>query len=92
MKIEDLCALWPSLANRDGGKDFRFSELDDIVVAADLLRDGLSEFIAVGIRTELGEEYTVSLRFPKPLLAPALTSIVEKLGSSLQVIGAINVR
>ena len=92
MKIEDLCTFWPPLVNREDGKDFRFSELDDTVVGADLSRDDLSEFICLTIRTKLGEERTVSVRVPKPLLAPARTSIVEKRGSSLQVIGAINIR
>jgi hypothetical protein len=92
MKIEDLCTLWPPLLNRDSGKDFRFSKLDDTVVGAELMQDHFSEFICLTIRTKLGEERTISLRVPANLLAPTLTAIVERLGSSLQVIGAINIR
>jgi hypothetical protein len=43
------------------------------------------------IRARDGEEYTAWLRLPENILAPAFSSIVEKFGSSLQVIGGIDI-
>jgi hypothetical protein len=79
--IEDLCAVWPSLVRDSIEKSFFLSELDDIVVGADLGRDDLSEFILMTIRAKDGEEYSAWLRLPENILAPAFSSMSRNLAA-----------
>ena len=91
MTIEDLCSIWPPPVKDSIKRGLFLCDLDDIVVGADLGRDDLSEFIKLTIRARNGSECTATLTLPENLLAPAFASIVEKFGSSLQVIGEIDI-
>ena len=91
MKIKVLCSVWPPFTTLKREKGFLRSELDDNVVSAHRGRDAVSEFIGVTVRTESGAKHTAVLRLPENLLDKVLASIDQKIGSSLHVIGDIDI-
>lgn len=91
MKIKTLCSVWPPFTTLKLDKGFFRSDLDDIVLSAELGRDAVSKFIGITVRTVAGAEHRAVLRLPEHLLDKALPAIAKRIGSSLQVIGEIDI-
>jgi hypothetical protein len=91
MKINTLCSVWPPFTTLKRDRGFFRSELDDIVLSAELGRDAVSKFIGITIRTVAGAEHRAVLRLPEHLLDKALPVITKKIGSTLETIGEIDI-